>query len=269
MTEIPEHLLKRSREKRQALSGAAEGGDAAGATPAPAASTPAVAAAAAPAVPKAAPAGPPPKKPDPPYIQAAAARRKMPFWAMGALGFLPIWGFMYARGLTPETVVVEGPMGIGATVYSGNCTSCHLADGAGGAGRPLNNGEVLKTFPRIEDQINLVYTGSQAYEQAGLTLYGDPEREGGAHVPGWGKGAYMPAQGASLTAVEILSVVCHERYAIGGADLAGDYATEYEEWCSPEAPNFIALEGGATFDELEGVGTTPRESVAGTEAAAG
>jgi hypothetical protein len=240
VTEIPEHLLKRSREKRQALSGAAEGGDAAGATPAPAASTPAVAAAAAPAVPKAAPAGPPPKKPDPPYIQAAAARRKMPFWAMGALGFLPIWGFMYARGLTPETVVVEGPMGIGATVYSGNCTSCHL-----------------------------VYTGSQAYEQAGLTLYGDPEREGGAHVPGWGKGAYMPAQGASLTAVEILSVVCHERYAIGGADLAGDYATEYEEWCSPEAPNFIALEGGATFDELEGVGTTPRESVAGTEAAAG
>ncbi|MEZ5215119.1 MAG: hypothetical protein R2715_00680 [Ilumatobacteraceae bacterium] len=185
----------------------------------------------------------------------------MPFWAMGALSFLPLWGFMYARGLTPETKVVEGPISIGTEVYT-NCSSCHGAAGGGGVGRQLSGGEVLKTFPAIEDQLNLVYTGSQAYDVAGLTTYGDPNREGGPHQPGWGKGAYMPAQGGSLTDVEILGVVCHERYDLGGADPTSEqWAAEYEEWCAPEAPKFLELEEGKTFADLEGVGTTPRPSV--------
>ena len=65
----------------------------------------------------------------------------------------------------------------------------------------------------------------------------------------------MPAQGQNaggdLTDEEILAVVCHERYTLGGADPDSDeYAAEFEDWCSEEAPTFVALEEGVTLDEL-------------------
>ena len=99
MTEIPEHLLKRSRERRAALGGeSAEGAPAeseSAAAPAPvAAATPARAAAAAPPA-AAEPPAPPPPKPDPPYIQAAKRRRRIPYWAMPVLAALPLWGYVY------------------------------------------------------------------------------------------------------------------------------------------------------------------------------
>jgi hypothetical protein len=99
VTEIPEHLLKRSRERRAALGlgGEAEGEPASG-TPAPAApATTVQAASAAPAAtgpaPRAAaqaPVGPPPPKPDSAVVAAYKARRRMPFWAMDALSLLPL-----------------------------------------------------------------------------------------------------------------------------------------------------------------------------------
>jgi mono/diheme cytochrome c family protein len=267
VTEIPEHLLKRSRERREAAGLPTEGGEAAATTPTPAAATPAKAAAAPAPAKAAAPAAPPPPKPVPAYVQAATTRRKMPFWAMSALGLLPIWGVLYARGLTPSEETLSGPLAVGEEVY-GSCSSCHGADGAGGVGRPLSNGEVLLTFPRIEDMLNLVYTGSQAYAQAGLDIYGDPNREGGAHQVGYdGRGAYMPQQGSAaggaLSDAEILGVVCHERYTLGGADpLSEEWLEEFETWCSPESEIFLALEEGAeSFEELEGVGIEPRPAL--------
>jgi len=166
---------------------------------------------------------------------------------------------------------------MGAEIYA-SCSSCHGAAGAGGAGRALHQGEVLKTFPRIEDMLNFVYTGSQAFANAGLEVFGDPNREGGAHAPLAYNGGPMPAQGADagggLTDYEILSVVCHERYTIGGADPASEeWAGEYETWCSPESPIFLALESGESsfasiaddFGMLENapgeVGTEPRPSI--------
>ncbi len=265
VTEIPEHLLKRSRERRQAMGLPSDGEPAADTPSTPSAASPAPVKAAAPTPAKAAPAAPaapPPPKPDPPYVAAAKNRRKMPYWAMTALGLLPLWGFLYVRGLTPEEVVVEGPMGVGAEEYVAVCATCHGVAGGGGAGRPLANGEVLKTFPQIEDQLNMVYTGSQAYALANLPFYGDPNREGGGHVPGWGKGAYMPAQGGVLTDAQILGVVCEERYGIGGADpTSEDYLEEYETWCTEESEFWLGLEDGSlTFDTIEGVGTEPRPS---------
>src|ERR1700712_1246992 len=181
VTEIPEHLLKRSRERRAAAGGEAASGDA-----------PAAAAAAKAAVPaKAPPAAPPPPKPDSPVLAAYKKRKKIPVWAMMTLSILPLWGFMYVRSLTPGPVVVHGPLGDGAPIFAGVCASCHQSDGSGGAGRQLNNGEVLKTFPHIEDQLNLVYTGSQAYSIANVGPYGDATRNHLAY-----QGAYMPAQGA-------------------------------------------------------------------------
>lgn len=279
MTEIPEHLLKRSKAARvQAEGGTAPAENAAAvATPsgtsvAGAATTPAVAARA--AVP-AAPAGPPAPKPDIPVVAAAKARKRIPFWAFATLSTLPLWAFMYVRALTPTTEKVSGPLGAGATVFTG-CSSCHGSAGEGGVGYQFSQGEVLKTFPRIEDQLRWVYSGSDAYAAAGVQIYGDPKRPGGAHITKV-KGV-MPQQGAkyggALTELQILAVVCHERYTLGGADPAGTYLKEYDNWCAPDAPAWLALQdGSATFDNIDTkipgaikVGTVP---VAGSSAASG
>ena len=256
VTEIPEHLLKRSRERRSAIG---QGGDAAADAPSdaaapsnvPATTTPA----AAPAAPAAAgppartaapaPAAPPPPKPEPVYVQAAKRRRKIPFWAMATLSLMPVWGFMYVRAVTEPPEVVEGPLGIGTEIYS-SCASCHGAAGGGGVGYPFSGGSVLATFPHIEDQIRYVYYGTEGYNAADVEIYGNPDREGGPHVTG--NLGVMPAFGGQLTQYEIVAVVCHERYTLGGADPTGEeYAEEYETWCSEESPVFAELEAG-TYD---------------------
>ena len=254
MTEIPEHLLKRSRDRRSALGlggdDAGSGGDAADNKPAPAKSAaPAAAAPAAPAGRAAAPApaAPPPPKPDTPVVAAYKKRRRVPFWAMAALGVLPVWAFLYARALTEAPEEVAGPIGLGAEVYS-NCQSCHPG-GNEGAGYAFVGGEVLDTFPNIEDQLRYVYFGTEQYNIAGVEIYGNPEREGGVHITG-ARGP-MPGFGGNLTEYQILSVVCHERYTLGGADPAGEYAEEYETWCSEESPIFADLEAGGLLADLD------------------
>ena len=262
MTEIPEHLLKRSRERR-ASGGAGEG--AASDAPAAAVERAAAATPAAPAAPKAAAVAAPPPKPDPAYVVAAKTRRRIPFWAMATLSLLPVWAFLYLRSVTEAEVVVEGPIGLGAEVYN-QCSSCHAANGQGGAGRPLWQGSVLATFPRIEDMLNFVYVGTQPYVSEGFESFGDPDRDGGAHAPLAYNGAPMPGFGGQLTDYQVLAVICHERYTLSGADPTSDeWADEYAEWCAPDAPKFAELQGGVTsFDMLDGVGTKPRPSVLST-----
>ncbi|MBA3604628.1 MAG: hypothetical protein H0W46_01375, partial [Acidimicrobiia bacterium] len=131
----------------------------------------------------------------------------------------------------------------------GSCSSCHGADGGGGVGRQISQGEVVATFPHIEDQLRFVYFGTADYQLAGIANYGNPEREGGPHLTA--SFGNMPKQGGDLTDEEILAVVCHERYTLGGADpTAEEFIEEYENWCSEEAPLFAALEGGMTLAEL-------------------
>lgn len=171
---------------------------------------------------------------------------------MGALSLLPVWIFMYVRSLTAEPEQVGGPLGVGAEMYSG-CSGCHGATGGGGVGRQFSEGEVLLTFPHIEDQVRFVYFGTAAYNLAEVEFYGNPDREGEPHTAG-SLGA-MPAQsedeGGSLTDDEILGVVCHERYTIGGADPdSEEYLEEYETWCAEAAPAFAALEAGTPLAEL-------------------
>ncbi len=251
MTEIPEHLLKRSRERRDAIG---QGGDAP--TDAAAAPTTAVqkSASAAPAAAPPPPSGPAPRtaasepaapkpaKPDPAYVVAAKQRRKVPFWAMATLSLMPVWGFMYVRALTDGGEVEAGPLAGGAEVY-GNCASCHGGAGGGGVGYAFSEGEVLKTFPNIEDQIRYVYYGTEQYNLAGVEIYGNPNREGGPHITG--AQGVMPGFGGQLTDYEIVEVICHERYTLGGADpTSEEYAAEYEAWCSSEAAVFEAVQAG-------------------------
>lgn len=167
---------------------------------------------------------------------------------MGALSLLPIWGFMYVRALTEAPEEVAGPLAVGAEQY-GSCSSCHGGSGEGGIGRPFADGEVLLTFPNIEDQLRFVSYGTPGYQLAGVESYGDPNREGGPHLTG--SMGVMPAQAGTLTDAEILAVVCHERYTLGGADpTAEEYAEEYENWCGEEAPAFAALEAGSALATL-------------------
>lgn len=260
MTEIPEHLLKRSRERRQALGlGGDDAGSAGTADSKPATAAPAAAAPAAPAGPveravAAAPAQPEPPKPDSPVVAAFKARARIPFWAMVALSILPLWAFMYARAVTQAAEEASGPLAIGEDEYGG-CATCHGGDGGGvaGLGYQFTDGEVLLTFPNIEDQLRYVYYGTGEYNLAGVQSYGDPDRPGGARITG--ERGVMPQQGASvggsLTDYEILGVVCHERYTLGGADPEGDdWSHEYETWCSDESEIFHDLEAGGHLSDL-------------------
>lgn len=250
MAGIPEHLLKRAQERRDALAGktaeSTQAQDAPKNVLAKVAETKPVASA---------PISIPPPPPDPPYVVAANTRKKVPFWAMATLSLLPLWALLYVLAIQPQEKTVEGPMAVGAIVY-GSCAGCHGANGAGGAGRVLHQGEVLKTFPKIEDMLNFVYTGSQQYVSAGLKVYGNPDREGGAHELLSYNGNPMPQQGekysGGLTDAEILGVVCHERYSLSGADPESqDWKAEYERWCSPESEIFAGLEAGSVnFDNL-------------------
>jgi mono/diheme cytochrome c family protein len=245
VTEIPEHLLKRSRERRAAL-GLSTGGEegAAGSPPAEppgegeAAATPAPATPAAPARRPAAPepAAPPPPKPDPPYVRAAKRRRKIPVWALPVLALLPLWALLYALAMRPPEVTLSGPLAEGAELFAGKCASCHGTTGQGGVGYELNNGEVLKTFPGIEAHLEFVTKGSQVF--AGQ-VYGDPNRPGGPHVGLARNGTAMPPFGTELTPAEIMAVVCHERYTLSGGDQTGE---EFLQYCAPDAPKFVEAE---------------------------
>ena len=281
MTEIPEHLLKRSRERRSAIG---QGDDAAAGDSAPS-STPATTASSAPATTAAAaapaatgpaprtaapaPAAPPPPAPEPVYVQAAKQRKKIPFWAMATLSLMPLWAFMYVRAVTQPPEVVEGPLGTGAEIYS-NCASCHGAAGGGGVGYPFEGGSVEATFPHIEDQIRYVYYGTEGFNAAGIEIYGNPDRPGGPHITG-ARGV-MPAFASQLTQYEIIAVVCHERYTLGGADpTSEEWAAEYEAWCAPGAPVYDAVETGEydyTSPDAESIGDVEIIPV-GPEAVAG
>jgi hypothetical protein len=165
---------------------------------------------------------------------------------MATLGLMPVWGFMYVRALTEPPEVVEGPLAIGSEQY-GSCAACHGAAGGGGVGYQFSGGEVLKTFPNIEDQLRYVYWGTGEYNIAGIGIYGNPDRDGGPHQTG--ALGVMPQQGSAagggLTDYEILGVVCHERYTLAGADpTSEEWAEEFEEFCSAESPVFAALEAG-------------------------
>ncbi|MEO5974485.1 MAG: c-type cytochrome [Ilumatobacteraceae bacterium] len=282
MTEIPEHLLKRAKERREALGGT-EDGPASQAAPAPDAPasagsiqpSPSATISNKPTPPAVAVVAAPPP-PDPAYVVAAKTRKKIPFWAMATLSLLPLWAFVYLLALRPQEKTVEGPLAVGAGLFS-TCAGCHGAEGQGGAGRVLNQGEVLKTFPQIEDMLNFVYTGSQAFATQGLAIYGNPDRDGGAHAPMSYNGNPMPQQGVKvgggLTDVQILAVVCHERYTIGGADpTSTEWSNEYNRWCAPTSEIYAGLVAGTTdFDTIAEtfkgltdppavVGTTPRQS---------
>ncbi|NCY15587.1 MAG: hypothetical protein EBX39_02250 [Actinobacteria bacterium] len=221
MTEVPEHLLKRSKDRRSALSGEAPSAEAPAASTTPADDTgsaveaaptaPAKVAAAAPAV---------SAEPEfvPPYVEAALKRKKIPFWAMPVLAFLPVWVFIYIGGLSPASDGKPTQLAQGQAIYTAQCAGCHGSGGGGGVGRPMTDGNLIKTFPDILGQLQFVWLGSNGMGPAG-TPYGDPNREGGQHTTLSYNGNPMPAFNKSLKPAELLAVVRYEREVLSGYKL--------------------------------------------------
>jgi mono/diheme cytochrome c family protein len=227
VTEIPDHLLDRTRSRRQALglpvSGG--GGEGAAAPAAPAAAGGGAAtggAVAASNVPKGpvAPSGPAaapakPVKPPPPYVEAARRRTRIPVWAMPVVAILPLWAFLYAGTLEPPKATTLTLAQAGAEVYSGAaaCAGCHGATGGGGVGPAMSDGAVINTFANPIDHVRWVILGSaggaEVYSAAGKTVRGG-----------------MPAFGETLTLEQIVEVVLHERKDLSAHPVADDA----EQW---------------------------------------
>ena len=155
-------------------------------------------------------------EPLPPYVEAAIRRKKIPVWALPVVAILPLWAFLYVGSLSEPEVEVEGQLALGATVYQ-QCAGCHGAGGGGGSGRQLSGGEVLATFPTIDDQLQFVAVGTAGFQGK---PYGNPDRPGGQHIGGsYGN---MPAFVGTLTDEELLAVVRHERETLGGEMIPAD-----------------------------------------------
>jgi len=222
VTEIPEHLLRRSRERRAALGGEGEDEAAPAAastateqaratvTEAPRAGAPVRATAppqtlaggatppARPTVPEA-PAGPEPR-----YRPVHA---RTPVWAVLLLVLLPLWAIVYLGAFGSRAKAAgNSPVTVGATIYgSAGCAGCHGAAGQGVVGPQLANGEVLRQWPRLIDHINWVKTGGATH--IGQTIGGVVVTPANA----------MPAFQGVLTDAQIADVVCYERVNFGGA----------------------------------------------------
>ncbi len=222
MTEIPEHLLKRSKAAKSGKSG--DGGDA----PAEASSTPVAADAAAAPV-AAAPAAdlpnldpePEPAKPLPHFVSASLSRKRIPVWVLPVIAALPVWAYSFAGTMQqPET---EDELLVDAALVYGSCSGCHGGTGGGGVGYQLSEGEVLATFPDAIDQMVHVARGSAAILDQ---EYGAPREDGVRVSGGRGRGP-MPAQTASLSQLELEMVVFHERAILSDEDTS---SPAYQEW---------------------------------------
>jgi mono/diheme cytochrome c family protein len=232
LTEIPEHLLKRSKERRAALGlpggeGGSDSGDGggAGSGDAPAAVEKA---APAPAPVKAEEKPPPPPKPKPAYIQAAEKRKRIPYWAMPVIALLPVWAFVYAEGISPPPSTDEA-LAHGEEVYN-SCSGCHLPSGAGGTGAQLNEGEVLKTWPDPVAMMQWIHLGGDDWTgTTGNAPYGDPAREGGPHDTGMHPTAMPPF--TDLSAEDLAAVTRYIRETLSGEAPASPEVQElYETW---------------------------------------
>jgi mono/diheme cytochrome c family protein len=245
LTEIPEHLLERSKARRAALGLLKDGETASSTTPVKASDAAEPAAAAAPAArAAAAPAPVAIKAPEPvaPYVAAALARKKIPFWVAPVLLFLPIWMILYVGTLERPPAALAGLLAEGSTEYSGNCASCHGAGGGGGVGRQLNNGEVLATFPTAAEHVWWVVNGSNAVGVG--NPYGNPDRPGGQRIAGGG----MASWAETLSAQQLLAAVYYERIRLGGSTEEAEAALLALS-ASPDLPaNFTV---GMTIAEIE------------------
>ena len=250
MTEVPEHLLKRSRDRRNALGGG--GGDSGSeSAPSSAAGTEIESAPAATAAAPVAAAVPAAVEPPPPYVEAALRRKRIPIWVMPVLAFLPLWAIIYIGALSPASSGAPSQLETGKAIYSANCAGCHGAGGGGGVGRPMVDKALVKTFPDIIGQLEFVWLGSNGIGPAG-TPYGDPNREDGQHKTLSWNGNPMPNFDKALKQAQLLAVVRYEWEGLSGGkvtvDAKGDITYANGKPMLNAAGELITPDGELLFD---------------------
>jgi mono/diheme cytochrome c family protein len=236
VTEIPEHLLARSKARRQAI-GQDEGGaptaDAPAASAAvekaaPASTAPAGAAAAAGLAPAKAPAAPavPAPAPKRPEVVAAETRKKIPWWAASSLLAFLLWAFIFAFTLEPPEAGLSPALAEGEHLYGtggAGCAGCHGPQGGGGVGPAFADGAIIETFSDFNEHIEWVALGTDGWPEP---TYGDTDKPVGG-------GGVMPAFGDSLSEEELALVVRYEREILGGYGCEPDLAELTGETCAP------------------------------------
>ncbi|MEI7887928.1 MAG: cytochrome c [Actinomycetes bacterium] len=255
MTEVPEHLLARSRARRAAMGGGSgdsspsESSDAGSSSAAvvPAASSASVAGAssASPALVDNTPAVPDPVAP---WVAAAQTRQKIPFWAIPVLALLPIWAAVYMLTLDKPTPTELGPYEAGAEVYGNKgCSGCHGTAGAGNGNNPALIGPTgaTKVYTVPANQVTWIALGSAGYKAAGFQTYGDADvvRPIGGGMPAWLE---------SLTAEQIMDAVLHERSQLNDEkfDIA-KWRDGFEEALSALLPPDKVTQFTAVLDKWE------------------
>jgi hypothetical protein len=250
LTEIPEHLLKRSKAARAAKTGRVGGAGSAPAAPggsvAPtprAATSPTATVGSTPLVPTAdlpdLDPEPPPAGPEAPFVTAARSRKRIPVWALPVVAALPVWALSFAG--TMQEPEVEDPLFTESEALYGGCSGCHGAAGGGGTGYELAGGSVLETFPSPIDQMVHVARGSAAIQGE---EYG-AERGDGRRVAG--DLGLMPAQEGVVTQVELEMLVFHERAVLSDEDTS---APGYEAWMDDMRERYESGESEAVDLEL-------------------
>lgn len=215
MTEVPEHLLRRSKERRSGAGGSEGGAATGGEGQAGSTSTAVEPAAAATPAPAGGGAAPTPATPTPAAAVVAPAytgppqgphrRERVPAWALPVLAALPLWAILYSGAFGERKVAAEGPVAVGAGLYRAQgCSGCHGSNGEGGVGPPL--AQVTKTFPAFGDHVAWIKSGS-------APVKGQPYGATGNIATGG-----MPSF-SKLTEEEVVAIACHERVAYGKAEL--------------------------------------------------
>lgn len=139
---------------------------------------------------------------------------------------LPIWAAMYVGTLERVPQGLTGVLGEGEELYvETGCAGCHRADGGGGIGPELANGEVHLTFTSVEDQMAWIARGSS------IVGTGNPYSSPGSQRPRIVLGTPpMPGFGAeaatSLDVESLLAVTLYERTQLNPSDedIASDLA---------------------------------------------
>ncbi len=62
---------------------------------------------------------------------------------------------------------------LGRSVYGARCANCHGAEGDGGTGPKVSNGEATVSYPVVQDQIEVVTNGSRGMPAFGVRLSED------------------------------------------------------------------------------------------------
>ena len=152
-------------------------------------------------------------------VAAAERRRRIPVWAIALFPALLVWAIIYVNGVTEPPASANTPDALGAAIYttSGGCGGCHGATGGGGSGPAFAGGDLLKTFPKWQDQVKWVDIGSTNWsKETGSTTFGATKKTAGAagKMPGFGP----KGDTNSLSCADILLVVRYERMHFAGAD---------------------------------------------------